>query len=81
MPKTLQEKGEAGIKLIDELLSQKPIEFQDVPVGECLYCLFCDDSICKALKKTITGEPRDKDNFPYFCPLKDKPILMRRQEK
>jgi len=77
MHETLREKGEAGIKLIDELLSQKPIEFQDIVVEECLYCPFCDDSICKATNETVTGEPRDEDNFPEFCPL-DKPILIRK---
>jgi hypothetical protein len=58
---------------------EKPIAFQDVIVKDCLTCpCNSDDYLCAMLDKTFSRQPRDDKNFPEFCPLNEKPVLIRR---
>lgn len=62
--------------------ANKPVDYQDVLVKECQYCpcnyIDSQGRYCVIDQKWIDG-PRDKKNFPEFCPLADKPVLIRRK--
>lgn len=63
-----------------EKVEKTMMDYQDVLVKECKYCPFnYENETCTVgAGQNLIGERRDKKNFPKFCLLKHKPVLIRR---
>lgn len=51
---------------------EKCILVMDMP-SKCAECNFHQYGICHAVRKCITGTPKELKSKPYWCPLKPMP--------